>query len=222
MFFCLFASSIGWKWAKNIHIHSFPPSCFSMIFFNCRQQQMCCPPPGACWVNNNHKHVWGLDQNYCGIIVFAAASKPWQRLVVIVCVGFWVMCRDKRALKPFSGDKRTYHLTVTCFPFRNKQNAHHSQPCLSCDNIFMILALRSEKPHHLPSTQNHNCLLHPCRWDAGIAANVNAAQLVLKARTARKAHQPVGRRETYYNSDRRLDIFVALCHWEECTLEMSR
>lgn len=133
------------------------------------------------------------------------------------------MCRDKRALKPFSGDKRTYHLTVTCFPFRNKQNSHHSQPCLSCDNIFMILALRSEKPHHLPSTQNHNCLLHPCRWDADIAANVNAAQLVLKARTARKAHQPVGRRETYYNSDRRLDIFgcivpVRRMHFRDVTL----
>lgn len=95
--------------------------------------------------------------------------------------------------------------------FRNKQNAHHSRPRLTCDNTFMMLALRREQPHHLPPTQEHNSLLHPCRWDADIAANVNAAQLVLKARAAREARQPVGSRQTYYNSDRRLDIFAALC-----------
>lgn len=111
----------------------------------------------------------------------------------------------------FQGTSVRDHLTMTCFPFRNKQNADHGRPCLSCDNIFMILALRSEKPHHLPPAQTHNCLLHPCRWDADIAANANAAQLVLKACAAHEAHQPVGSRETYYNSDRRLDIFGVLC-----------
>lgn len=135
------------------------------------------------------------------------------------------MCRDKTALiqhqsyentperkgPTFSGDKCMYYLTVASCPFRNKQNTHHSRPWLSLDNMFMILALGSEKPHQLPPTQNRNCLLHPCRWDADIAANVNAAQLVLKACAARKARRPVGSRKTYYNSARRLDIFGALC-----------
>lgn len=83
------------------------------------------------------------------------------------------------------------------------------------------------KPHHdlyddtMTHLPHYNYLLHPCWWDTDIAANVNAAQLVLELCATHAAQQPVGNWEAYYNSNRRLDILRVLCRGVKCTLEMS-
>lgn len=199
----------------RIHIFIRFPLPFFRLSFTADSSDVCCPPPGACWVNNNHKRISKLLWAFCLCCSVKTSKTPGCDCL---CGILNDVQRQKgpdqshkdtpeRKCPPFSGDKCLYHLTMTCFLFRNKQNTHQS---LSCDNLFMILALRSERPHLLPPTPIHNCVIHPCRRDADIAANVNAAQLVLKGRAAREARQPVGSRETYYNSDRRLDIFGVL------------